>query len=453
MKRLAAITFCLLAFFTLPAFSQGPPDCTFTGSNFTTTGVPTNGSISNLRQNTPCNAWAVTFSVTGTLAATVQFVTSPDNTTWTAVPNTVCSASVFAPCMSSGTNPIATLAKQGVGKIYAYGAYVRVNVTNTSGSGQGNIRVYGYKGTTASIGGSGGGGGGGGTPASPDRSVQFNNAGAFGGSADFTYMGGRGMVVGAPDVNITPSYNLTGNLDGKQLESYQFYSTLNNTSGVGDPLLVYPFDIEVGVASPSYLDYISLYSGVEYTGTDTGGVLGSTLGGIVTDDEVNAPGASIWNLIGMRNNEQVRSGTVANVYGYLANVVARGGTITEANGIRPTVQTVASSSSHIGLARAAFLRVVNQMGTIDNAVGLEVGDITGGGTSNFAIKTGLGRNQFGDVIQQAAVGFSALPSVPSNGDIIYCSDCTVTSGIDNTCTSGGNGANAARINGAWKCTQ
>lgn len=42
---------------------------------------------------------------------------------------------------------------------------------------------------------------------------------------------------------------------------------------------------------------------------------------------------------------------------------------------------------------------------------------------------------------------------PANGNILYCTDCTVTSGIDNTCVGSGSGAVAQRINGAWKCEQ
>jgi hypothetical protein len=41
---------------------------------------------------------------------------------------------------------------------------------------------------------------------------------------------------------------------------------------------------------------------------------------------------------------------------------------------------------------------------------------------------------------------------PANSAIFYCSNCTVTSGIDNTCAGAGTGAMAFRIDGAWKCT-
>jgi hypothetical protein len=52
---------------------------------------------------------------------------------------------------------------------------------------------------------------------------------------------------------------------------------------------------------------------------------------------------------------------------------------------------------------------------------------------------------------QSGVTFANLPGTPSNGMYGFCSDCAVTSGADNTCTSGGNGALAVRLNGVWRC--
>lgn len=49
-----------------------------------------------------------------------------------------------------------------------------------------------------------------------------------------------------------------------------------------------------------------------------------------------------------------------------------------------------------------------------------------------------------------SLSFATLPASTGGGQI-YCSDCTVTSGIDNTCAGTGSGAMAERINGAWKC--
>jgi parallel beta-helix repeat protein len=48
-----------------------------------------------------------------------------------------------------------------------------------------------------------------------------------------------------------------------------------------------------------------------------------------------------------------------------------------------------------------------------------------------------------------ATAFAALPT-SANGSSIYCSDCTVTSGSDNTAAGSGNGSVVFRLNGAWR---
>lgn len=87
-----------------------------------------------------------------------------------------------------------------------------------------------------------------------------------------------------------------------------------------------------------------------------------------------------------------------------------------------------------------------------NSQGLNIASRTNG-TNRWAIKTGLGKVQIGDVIQQDGVVFASLPASPVNGMQQYCSDCTVTSGVNNTCAASGTGALAIRLNGAWKCVQ
>lgn len=53
-------------------------------------------------------------------------------------------------------------------------------------------------------------------------------------------------------------------------------------------------------------------------------------------------------------------------------------------------------------------------------------------------------------VQLAPFTFSQLGG-PSDFSFAMCSDCQVTSGADNTCTSGGNGALALRLNSTWRC--
>jgi len=59
---------------------------------------------------------------------------------------------------------------------------------------------------------------------------------------------------------------------------------------------------------------------------------------------------------------------------------------------------------------------------------------------------------FGGLLINHSVTFAAL-GTPPNGTQYYCSDCTVTSGVDNTCAASGTGSWTERINGAWKCWQ
>ena len=49
--------------------------------------------------------------------------------------------------------------------------------------------------------------------------------------------------------------------------------------------------------------------------------------------------------------------------------------------------------------------------------------------------------------QWAPTTFANLPAPPVNGMLTYCSDCTIA----NPCASGGTGAFAKRLNGAWIC--
>jgi hypothetical protein len=131
-----------------------PYDCNFTYTF--TTATPQAGQANNATSR-PCVAWRVIFNTTGFTNVTVQFETSPDNSTWTAVPNTVCSSSVFSPCVIDNANPIPA-AKQGTGAYSAYGKYVRINITGVSGTGTGSVTVYGYKGLSAKVGSGNGGG-------------------------------------------------------------------------------------------------------------------------------------------------------------------------------------------------------------------------------------------------------------------------------------------------------
>src|SRR5947209_6485003 len=96
-------------------------DCSFTA---TFTGAGNLGPIDNRPSAHPCVAWRVTYSTTGTLQAAIAFQTSPDNSSYTSVPNTVCSPTVQPPCVSEGANPTAA-GRTGNVAVRAYDAWVR----------------------------------------------------------------------------------------------------------------------------------------------------------------------------------------------------------------------------------------------------------------------------------------------------------------------------------------
>ena len=54
-------------------------------------------------------------------------------------------------------------------------------------------------------------------------------------------------------------------------------------------------------------------------------------------------------------------------------------------------------------------------------------------------------------LQPVGQTFAAMSATAPNNSIQICTDCTVTSGANNTCTSGGTGALAVRLAGVWRC--
>lgn len=59
--------------------------------------------------------------------------------------------------------------------------------------------------------------------------------------------------------------------------------------------------------------------------------------------------------------------------------------------------------------------------------------------------TGWGQMQSGSILLNGVL--EANLGTPSNGTVVYCSDCTIA----NPCAGGGTGALAKRLNGVWVC--
>lgn len=83
------------------------------------------------------------------------------------------------------------------------------------------IRFWAYNGTSFVLDKEfSGGGSGSGVPGSPTNSVQFNNAGSFGGSANLTYNGSTLFVSGATSLSNVPALNVSQTWNGSSNTSY-----------------------------------------------------------------------------------------------------------------------------------------------------------------------------------------------------------------------------------------
>lgn len=122
----------------------------------------------------------------------------------------------------------------------------------------------------------------------------------------------------------------------------------------------------------------------------------------------------------------------------------------------PTAQTqgVQSVSGGISNTAGADWTFSGSRGTGTGAGGgiiFQTAPAGSSGTSQNSLSEAFRINNYGG-IRLKSVTFANLPGSPANGDEIFCSDCAQTTPyVDTTCVSGGSGAKATRINGAWKC--
>lgn len=115
-----------------------------------------------------------------------------------------------------------------------------------------------------------------------------------------------------------------------------------------------------------------------------------------------------------------------------------------------------SSGGQNGAGNIYFKRAGTNIGQIKshyfNGLGLYTSDGTGSGSLYERLRL---RNN--GIMTPNSVTYSTLGGEPT-GSMAYCSDCKVTTGPsadntvgDNTCTSGGSGAFAVKVNGTWRC--
>lgn len=115
----------------------------------------------------------------------------------------------------------------------------------------------------------------------------------------------------------------------------------------------------------------------------------------------------------------------------------------------PSVVINNSSGGQNGAGRIFMQRAGTNIASIKahyfDGIGLYVHD--GGGTGTLRE---VFRGRVNGLFTPMSVSFSDLGGEPT-GSYGYCSNCQVTSPSDNTCTSGGSGALAWKINSVWRC--
>ncbi|HMG93453.1 MAG TPA: hypothetical protein VK589_25520 [Chryseolinea sp.] len=201
MKKLLYIIF---AVFSLYAHAQ-ETDATLTTQsqqikNETTTGANTANRVGTLFQN--LTYAKKSFFTDGTAGGTDTYTTTLNNGAVTAL-----SSQWFVVKFTNANTGAATL------NINSIGAKSLVKTDGTAlSSGDidaGSVHLISYDGTNLQVLSIGGSGGGAGTPGGSTTHVQFNDAGAFGGDADFTFTGGNTLNVDFAIVD-TEAYDATG---------------------------------------------------------------------------------------------------------------------------------------------------------------------------------------------------------------------------------------------------
>ena len=425
------------------------PDCIIPFS-FTTTGrVPSVGFNNNppTGQN-GCTVWVVSYQNQGFTPISLRIDSAADTvsggkhvaSTWGAFSGTILDGNAAGATTGPGINPN-TDTNWGFTMLKGSPAWVSVNLSTATGSGlvSGTLlgwRPHGVDQTSA--------------PASPstcpngaDGAVQVSESGAcYGDAARFFFDKATGEVLVGNAVTLSPSgtavrgrgdRNIFGtdySLFDPTFQGWSWDDTsniplkANYLSPDGTSASVITFQSAIPGSA------LQLYSAFVNTVDQTGSV-GSAFdaGGFA----LPAVGTTIGHTVG----------------GHLyTEVFNTGGTVTNASALWINGQD--SSVAPTTLVNERGIWITDLVGSSINTYAIQIDDQTVG-ANNWAIKTGTGKVEFGDVLIIDPVAFAALTALTTDGMQISCSDCAVTSALDNTCAGGGPGAQAFRINGAWKC--
>lgn len=262
--------------------------------------------------------------------------------------------------------------------------------------------------------------GGGGSPGGSDTQLQYNNASAFGGISGAT-SDGTNVTFGSANLRATSPRITTGILDSSG-------NAIINLTATGSANRITVANAGSG-AGPV----------ISATGSDTD--ISLTL---------SPKGAGVATFT---KQLLLNAGT-----GFLDNTIFIGGTTSGAVDASFGFLVGGVGSSDASAGPYFFARGNNFTGSSDQKGEMifTAGNITSPtgnqGTIRFFTGSETERMQItpNGTIQLFPINFSAL-GTPSSGNFIFCGDCAVTSGSDNTCTSGGSGAFAFRVNSAWRC--
>lgn len=454
------------------------PDCwipfTVTAAGNFPVSVAANGPGDNRTKG--CAAWTLMYQSTGLTGVSVTLQSGSS-------PTTTVSFGSFAGTVSMGyANPIVSdtggslQATNGTADI----SWVRVSVAAT-GSGTLNGVLYGFRNSSAAV----SGGGGGACTSGGEGSIQYNNMGAFGCSPNLTYDGQNFVVGNYQDYTFTGSpndgypanfaFNLRANAINQFLIggfAYNVYLNGFNTTqytgpgsyidfygGTASAPIVSGWDgtsyLETGTITSYFaglLGYTSIYGGttpvlaavygeLDFYGDDgDGGEVTDWASAFYATRPRTDGGATTYRSYAAFYSDHVEDGTQPNYFlFYNGNQTGEGVWRVDRNGVEayynPAYTTYTPGSTD-------YERVVTQWNTNTIEIGAEA---SGMGTLRQV-------QQIGNGWIAVSYAFAALGSL-TNGTYKYCSDCTVTSGVNNTCAASGTGAWAERINGAWKCYQ
>lgn len=226
--------------------------------------------------------------------------------------------------------------------------------------------------------------------AGADKQIQFNNAGSLSGDTNFTWDMGRSMLKISNNTFFPAAVASTSGI-GFRVEGTQITGGSIQVAGKSDPSVSNGSNQGVEVATlfaPTRPDKI--YYGVFSIPAVSGSQKITSVTGVFSGPHSRSvpPGTQfsgqVQDVIAYDAQPQWNSGTVTNLYGY------------------KTTQGMALSK-------------------VENMYGLSIADVTLGSNSNYAIKTGLGKVEFGDkVTTKNGLNISKIPTGSAGSKSASC---------------------------------